>query len=76
MTITRASKGGAPLREAIARNADGHAQDLALVIKRRSEWWGSEPSGDRGGARHADVPERTLAHLHGDYLLERLGMRD
>ena len=28
-----AGKGGAPLREAIARNADQHAQDLAPVVE-------------------------------------------
>jgi DNA invertase Pin-like site-specific DNA recombinase len=30
--LRRAGKGGAPLREAIARNADRHAQDLAPVL--------------------------------------------
>ncbi len=29
--MKRAGKGGAPLRAAIARNADRHARDLALV---------------------------------------------
>ncbi len=31
--LKRAGKGGAPLREAIARNADRHAQDLAPVVE-------------------------------------------
>ena len=31
--LRRAGKGGAPLREAIARNADRHAQDLAPVVE-------------------------------------------
>ena len=31
--LRRAGKGGAPLREAIARNADLHEQDLAPVIE-------------------------------------------
>ena len=30
--LRRAGKGGAPLRAAIARNADRHAQDLAPVV--------------------------------------------
>ena len=30
--LRRAGKGGAPLREAIARNADRHARDLAPVV--------------------------------------------
>ena len=30
--IRRAGKGGAPLRAAIARNADRHARDLAPVV--------------------------------------------
>jgi hypothetical protein len=30
--LRRAGRGGAPLREAIARNADRHAQDLAPVV--------------------------------------------
>ena len=33
--LRRAGKGGAPLREAIARNADRHAQDLAPVVEVR-----------------------------------------
>ena len=31
--LRRGGKGGAPLREAIARNADRHARDLAPVVK-------------------------------------------
>ena len=31
--LRRAGKGGAPLREAIARNADRHARDLAPVVE-------------------------------------------
>ena len=31
--VRRAGKGGAPLREAVARNADRHAQDLAPVVE-------------------------------------------
>ena len=31
--LRRAGKGGAPLRAAIARNADRHAQDLAPVVE-------------------------------------------
>ena len=31
--LRRAGKGGAPLREAIARKADRHAQDLAPVVE-------------------------------------------
>ena len=31
--LRRAGKGGAPLREAIARNAGRHAQDLAPVVE-------------------------------------------
>jgi DNA invertase Pin-like site-specific DNA recombinase len=31
--LRRAGKGGAPLRQAIARNADRHAQDLAPVVE-------------------------------------------
>ncbi len=31
--LWRAGKGGAPMREAIARNADRHAQDLASVVE-------------------------------------------
>jgi hypothetical protein len=31
--LRRAAKGGAPLRAAIARNADRHAQDLAPVVE-------------------------------------------
>ncbi len=31
--VRRAGKGGAPLREAIARNAERHAQDLAPVVE-------------------------------------------
>ena len=31
--LRRAGKGGAPLREAIARNADRHAQDLVPVVE-------------------------------------------
>ena len=31
--LRRAGKGGAPLREAIARNADRHAQNLAPVLE-------------------------------------------
>jgi hypothetical protein len=32
-TLKRAGKGGAPLRAAIARNADRHARDLAPVVE-------------------------------------------
>jgi DNA invertase Pin-like site-specific DNA recombinase len=32
-SLRRAGKGGAPLRAAIARNADRHARDLALVVE-------------------------------------------
>ena len=67
--LRRAGKGGAPLRAAIARNADRHVQDLAPVVAdirfRRSD----EPPGDRGRAerpRHADPPRRTLARLDCD----------
>ena len=31
--LRRAGKGGAPLRAAIGRNADRHAQDLAPVVE-------------------------------------------
>ena len=31
--LRRAARGGAPLREAIARNADRHARDLAPVVE-------------------------------------------
>ena len=34
----RAGKGGAPLRVAIARNADRHAQDLAPVVADIRGW--------------------------------------
>ena len=31
--LRRSGKGGAPLRAAIARNADRHARDLAVVVE-------------------------------------------
>ena len=67
--LRRAGKGGAPLREAIARNADRHAQDLAPVVEDIRAGGADQPAGDRGGAerpRHADPPRRALARLHGD----------
>ena len=67
--LRRAGKGGAPLREAIARNADRHAQDLAPVVEDIRAGGAVEPAGDRGGAeraRHADPPRWALARLDGD----------
>ena len=65
----RAGKGGAPLRAAIARNADRHARDLAPVVEDIRGRRRDQPAGDRGGAerpRHAHPPRRALARLDGD----------
>ena len=67
--LRRAGKGGAPLRAAIARNADRHARDLAPVVEDIRSRRCDEPAGDRGRAqrpRHADPPRRALARLDGD----------
>ena len=67
--LRRAGKGAAPLRAAIARNADRHAQDLAPVVDGHPRRRGDQPPGDRGRAqraRHADPPRRALARLDGD----------
>ena len=67
--IRRAGKGGAPLRAAIARNAERHARDLAPVVEDIRGSRRDQPPGDRGGAeraRHAHPPRRALARLDGD----------
>ena len=67
--LRRAGKGGAPLRAAIARNAERHARDLAPVVEDIRARRRDQPPGDRGGAerpRHADPPRRALARLDGD----------
>ena len=67
--LRRAGKGGAPLRAAIARNADRHARDLAPVVEDIRAWRRDQPPGDRGGAerpRDAHPPRRALARFHGD----------
>ena len=67
--LRRAGKGGAPLRAAIARNADRHAQDLAPVVAGHPLRRRDKPQGDRGRARcprHAHPPRRPLARLDGD----------
>ena len=60
--LRRAGRGGAPLRKAIARNADCHAQDLAPVVEDIRA----------GGA----VSLRTIAvELNGRGMLTRRGGR-
>ena len=62
-------QGGAPLRAAIARNAERHAQDLAPVVADIPLRRRDEPPGDCGRterARHAHPPRRALARLDGD----------
>ena len=77
--IRRAGKGGAPLRAAIARNADRHAQELAPVVDGHSLRRRDEPAGDRGRAErawHADPARRALARLDVQNLLDRLELRE
>ena len=67
--LRRAGKGGAPLRAAIARNADRHARDLAPVVDGHPGWRRDQPAGDRRRAerpRHAHPARRALARLDGD----------
>ena len=62
--LRRAGKGGAPLRAAIARNAERHARDLAPVVEDIRAGGADQPSGDRGRAecpRHAH-PSRRRGH--------------
>ena len=76
--LRRAGKGGAPLREAIARNADRHAQDLAPVVEDIRAGGANSPAGDRGGAErtgYAHPPWWPLARLHGDELARQVGAR-
>ena len=44
--LRRAGKGGAPLRAAIARNADRHAYDLAPVVE---DFLAARPAYGRSG---------------------------
>jgi hypothetical protein len=60
--LRRAGKGGAPLRAAIAKNADRHAQDLAPVIENI-----------RGGG--ATTLRAIAAELNGRGMLTRRGGR-
>ena len=67
--LRRAGKGGAPLRAAIARNADRHARDLAPVVDGHPRRRRDQPAGDRRRAerpRHAHPPGRALARLDSD----------
>ena len=67
--LRRAGRGGAPLRAAIARNADRHAQDLAPVVEDIRARGAVKSEGDRGGAqraRHADATEWALARVDRD----------
>ena len=62
-------KGGAPLRAAIARNADRHAQDLAPVVADIRSCGVTSLRGNRRRAqrpRHAYAPGRPVARLDGD----------
>ena len=76
--LRRAGKGGAPLREAIARNADRHAQDLAPVVE---DIRGSGATSLRAIA--AELNERGMLTRRGGRwhvstvtnLLERLSLR-
>ena len=66
--LRRAGKGGAPLRAAIARNADRHAAGPRAGGRGHPRWWSDQPAGDRGRAQrsgHADPPRRPLARLDG-----------
>ena len=67
--LRRAGKGGAPLRAAIARNADRHAQDLAPVVDDIRSGGATSlraiaERAERPG--HADPARRALARLDGD----------
>ena len=67
--LRRAGKGGAPLRAAIARNADRHAQDLAPVVEDIRSGGATSLRAIAARAerpRHADPPRRTLARLDCD----------
>ena len=67
--LRRAGKGGAPLRAAIARNADRHARDLAPVVADIRAGGATSLRAIAGGAerpRHADPARRALARLDGD----------
>ena len=67
--LRRAGKGGAPLRAAIARNADRHAQDLAPVIDDIRAGGITSLGAMAARAqrpRHADPPRRPLAQIDGD----------
>jgi DNA invertase Pin-like site-specific DNA recombinase len=78
-SLRRAGKGGAPLRAAIARNADRHARDLAPVIE-------DIRAGGAIGLRAiaAELNERGMLTRRGGRwhvstvmnLLDRLGLRD
>ena len=66
--LRRAGKGGAPLRAAIARNADRHARDLAPVVEDIRAGGATSLRDNRGRAeraRHAHPPRRALARLDG-----------
>ena len=77
--LRRAGKGGAPLRAAIARNADRHAQDLAPVVADVRAAGKHEPRRHRRRAqrpRHAHPPRRSLAQVHGDESARPAGLRE
>ena len=76
--LLRAGKGTAPLRAAIAGNAERHARDLAPVVADIRSG-GAPASGDRRGAecaRHAHAARRALAQSTVINLLDRLGLRE
>ena len=77
--LRRAGKGGAPLRAAIARNADRHARDLAPVVADIRSRWRDEPAGDRGELNARGMLTRRGGRWHVSTvtnLLDRLGLRE
>jgi DNA invertase Pin-like site-specific DNA recombinase len=76
--LRRTGKGGAPLRAAIARNADRHAQDLEPVVKDIRARRAQKPARDCGRVerpRHADPPRRPMARLHPPEPARPAGLR-
>jgi hypothetical protein len=67
--LRRAGKGGAPLRAAIARNADRHARDLSPVvadIRSGGAMSLRAIAAELNARRHADAARRALARLDRD----------
>jgi hypothetical protein len=77
--LRRAGKGGAPLRAAIARNADRHAQDLAPVVEdvRASRHTSLRAMAEELNARGMLTRRGGRWHVSTvSNLLDRLGLRE